>query len=66
MDKSIDITVVRVDKTEFELSNGQVFQHPIPLDNDPDLVEFNKNYQYWRETINHFVEGDDEGSSINQ
>lgn len=36
-----DITVVRVDKFEFELSDGQVFQHLQPLDEDPELPEFN-------------------------
>jgi hypothetical protein len=36
--------VVRVDKYEFELENGQVFEHIEPLDEVPSLEEFQKIY----------------------
>lgn len=34
--------IVRVDKYEFETSDGQVFEHPIPLEEVPTLEEFQK------------------------
>ncbi|MFA5398553.1 MAG: hypothetical protein WC346_21245 [Methanogenium sp.] len=34
--------IVRVDKYEFETSDGQVFEHPISLEEIPTLEEFQK------------------------
>ena len=38
------IKVVRVTATEFELSNGQIFQHVVPLDEVPTPSEFQEHY----------------------
>jgi len=38
-------TVIRVTQTEFELSDGTVYPHVIPLDETPDLEEFKANYE---------------------
>ncbi len=46
-----DLRVVRVDRIEFELSNGKVFSHLEELKEDPDLEKFDETYQYWRDTI---------------
>jgi hypothetical protein len=35
--------IVRVDRYEFETADGQVFEHPIELDEVPTLEEFQKN-----------------------
>lgn len=42
--------VVRVDQTEFELDDGQVFPHVIDLDPDeiPSVEEFQAIYDHWR------------------
>jgi len=39
--------VVRVTATEFELSDGRVFQHVLPLDPVPTTEEFQKHYDRW-------------------
>jgi hypothetical protein len=43
------IKVVRLTTTEFELSDGRVYQHPVPLEPDelPTLQEFQSYYEYW-------------------
>jgi hypothetical protein len=57
-------TVVRVTRTEFELSDGRVYQHPVELEPDevPTLEEFQVYYDHWlsllvqsddREIVNH-------------
>lgn len=40
--------VVRVTRTEFELSDGQVFQHVVELDEVPTVEEFQEFYDHWR------------------
>lgn len=35
-------TVVRVNKTEFELDNGDIYPHAFELDNDITVEEFQK------------------------
>jgi hypothetical protein len=37
--------VIRVDKDEFELEDGRVYEHPIPLEEVPTLEEFQKTYE---------------------
>lgn len=36
--------VIRVDKYEFELENGQIFDHIEPLEEIPTIEEFQKIY----------------------
>ncbi len=37
--------VIRVTQTEFELSNGKVYPHVIPLDVTPTVEEFQETYE---------------------
>ena len=39
--------VVRVTKTEFELEDGRVYEHPVDLDEIPTVEEFQKIYDEW-------------------
>jgi len=39
--------VVRVTETEFEIEDGRVYQHPVPLDDVPTVEEFQDIYDYW-------------------
>ena len=39
--------VVRVTKTEFELADGRVYDHPIELEDVPSLEEFQAVYDEW-------------------
>lgn len=48
--------VVRVDKYEFELENGQVFEHIEPLDEVPTLEEFQKVYDECYDNMNKILE----------
>lgn len=43
MKRKIEVMqIVRVDKYEFETSDGQVFEHPIPLEEVPTVEEFQR------------------------
>ena len=53
------VKVVRVTSTEFELSDGQVFQHVVPLDDVPTPEEFQVHYDRWKE----FLESDENGKT---
>lgn len=44
-------TVVRVTATEFELSDGRVFPHIVPLDVVPTPEEFQNHYDKWSSLI---------------
>jgi len=46
-----EVTVVRVTRKEFELSNGEIYEHPIELDETPTLSEFKKYYHYWKKIL---------------
>ena len=48
--------VVRVDKYEFELEDGQVFEHIEPLDEVPILEEFQKVYNECCDNMNKILE----------
>lgn len=48
--------VVKVDKYEFELENGQVFEHIEPLDEVPTLEEFQKVYDECCDNMNKILE----------
>jgi hypothetical protein len=50
--------VTRVTKTEFELDDGRVYQHPFELDEVPTNEEFQRIYDHWRELFEK--EPDDE------
>jgi len=54
--KENEVTVVRVTRKEFELSNGDVFEHPIELDETPTLSEFKKYYHYWKNALSKDVQ----------
>jgi hypothetical protein len=43
------VKVVKVTTTEFELNDGRVYQHPIPLEPDelPTLKQFQAYYDHW-------------------
>lgn len=56
MEKIKMAKVVRVDKNEFELEDGQIFQHPIPLDEIPTIEEFQEIYKKWVEILNKEIE----------
>ncbi|NJK49079.1 hypothetical protein HC931_13655 [Candidatus Gracilibacteria bacterium] len=47
------IKVVRVTTTEFELSDGRVYQHPIELEKDevPTPEEFQEYCDHWKTFI---------------
>ena len=51
-------TVVRVTRTEFKLSDGRVYQHPVELELDvvPTLEEFQVYYDHW---LSLLVQSDD-------
>ncbi len=46
-----DVTVVRVSKTEFELSDGRVIPHIVELDEVPTPEEFQTIYDCWKEIL---------------
>jgi len=56
MEKVKKMKVVRVDKYEFELENGQVFEHIEPLDEVPTLEEFQKVYDKCCDNMNKILE----------
>lgn len=45
--KGKKLMVKRVTKTEFELDDGRVFEHPIELDDDISVGEFQEILDYW-------------------
>lgn len=57
--------VVRVTKTEFELEDGRVYDHPIELEDVPSLEDFQAVYDEW---VNKFQDmfGSDDGKADNR
>ncbi|MDY7004586.1 MAG: hypothetical protein SWX82_11675 [Cyanobacteriota bacterium] len=49
------IKVVRVTTTEFELSDGRVYEHPIPLEYEevPLPEAFQEFYDHWLNILAH-------------
>lgn len=43
----MDATVIRVTDTEFELSDGRIYQHVEKLDYAPSVEEFQETYMKW-------------------
>lgn len=52
--------VVRVTRFEFELEDGQVVQHPEPLAEDIELIEFQRIYEKVYACVNEIVGLEDE------
>ena len=52
--------VTRVTKTEFELDDGQVYQHPFELDEVPTNEEFQRIYDHWRELFEKELDDEQE------
>jgi hypothetical protein len=57
MDMKTKPKVLRVTATEFELSDGRIYPHPVPLDNVPTPEEFQDIYDYWRDIIEQVLTG---------
>jgi hypothetical protein len=51
--------IVRVDKNEFETDDGQVFEHPIPLEEVPTLEEFQKIHNSCHQHLSDLLQKDD-------
>jgi len=43
----MDMRIVRVTTTEFELEDGRTYQHPVPLAKAPSLRQFQAIYDRW-------------------
>jgi len=52
--------VVRVTKTEFELEDGRVYEHPVELDEAPSLEDFQAIYDEWVEKFQEMFGGSNE------
>lgn len=48
--------VVRVTRTEFELDDGRIYEHPLELDEDPTIEDFQRFYDFWSDVIGKHVE----------
>lgn len=49
--KDEKLKVVRVTRTEFELSNGRVYQHNLELDEVPTIEKFQEIYDRQRSAL---------------
>lgn len=56
--------VVRVTKTEFELEDGRVYNHPVELDDSPSLEDFQEVYDEWVKKFQEMF-GSDNGNTAN-
>ncbi len=43
--------VTRVTKTEFELEDGRIYQHLLPLEKVPSLKQFQSIYDHWEQIV---------------
>lgn len=48
--------VIRVTKTEFELEDGRIYQHPVELDYVPTVEEFQVIYDKWQAILEDTIE----------
>jgi hypothetical protein len=48
--------IIRVTKTEFELDDGRIFQHPVELDDVPTIEEFQKIYDRSRKIVQEMID----------
>lgn len=60
----LPMKVVRVTKTEFELEDGRVYDHPVELDSVPTLEDFQSVYDEWVEKFQEMF-GSDDGTTDN-
>ncbi len=51
--------VVRVTKTEFELEDGRVYDHPVELEDIPSLEDFQEVYDEWVKRFQEMFGSDD-------
>lgn len=51
--------IIRVDKNEFETKDGQIFEHPTPLDVVPSLEEFQKIHDACSQSLNDLLQKED-------
>jgi len=58
--------VTRVTKTEFELDDGRIYQHPFELDEVPTAEEFQRIYDRWRELFEKELDGKQETNRDNK
>lgn len=56
--------VIRVTKSEFELEDGRVFQHPVELDDVPSVEEFQAIYDRWRLILMDEISGGREAFDV--
>ena len=56
--------VVRVTKTEFELEDGRVYDHPIELEDVPSLEGFQSLYDEWVKKFQEMF-GSEDGKTDN-
>ena len=56
--------VVRVTKTEFELEDGRVYDHPVELDSVPSLEDFQSVYDEWVKKFQEMF-GSEDGKTDN-
>lgn len=57
--------VVRVTKTEFELEDGRVYDHPIELEDVPSLEGFQSLYDEWVKKFQEMFGSEDEKTDNN-
>lgn len=57
--------VVRVTKTEFELEDGRVYDHPVELEDVPSLEDFQSLYDEWVKKFQDMF-GNDDGKTDNR
>lgn len=62
--KEKSMKVVRVTKTEFELEDGRVYDHPVELDDSPPLEDFQEVYDEWVKKFQEMFGGDN-GNTAN-
>lgn len=48
--------IIRVTKTEFELDDGRIFQHPVELNDVPTIEEFQKIYDRSRKIVQEMID----------
>ena len=58
--------VVRVTKTEFELEDGSIYEHPVELDEVPTIADFQDIYDEWVEKFKDMFGGEDGNADNNQ
>ncbi len=57
MSEGTALKVIRVDKNEYELENGEVFQFPEPLEIVLPIGEFQKIYEKWHSILSKEIDG---------